>query len=341
MICVSGQHRELLDPFLEFFDICPDYNFALMKPDQDLYHVTMNVLSGMREIVRAAHPEAVMVQGDTTTTLAATLAAFYEKIPVAHVEAGLRTGDPYKPFPEEMNRRLTDHMADWLFAPTVWAQQNLLAEGILKERIYVTGNTVVDALQMILKERRFRDLELPVSVPADHRLILVTAHRRESFGEQLEAICCALKEVAASSDDVEIVYPVHLSPRVRETVHRILEGVERVHLLEPLEYLPFLKLMERAYLILTDSGGLQEEAPTFGKPLLVLREETERLEGIETGVAKLVGLNTQRIVHETLTLLEDRAAYEKMAIAHNPYGDGRAAERIVRVLREQVKIPWR
>ncbi len=335
-VCLTGQHREMLDPFIEFFDIRVDYNLAIMRASQDLYHITTEVLVGLRKVLRRERPKALIVQGDTTTTFAATLAAFYEQIPIAHVEAGLRTYDKHNPFPEEMNRRLTDHLADWLFAPTVRARQSLLAEGIPPKKIHLTGNTIVDALHIILQDKRFQDVDPPITIPQDHRLLLVTAHRRESFGDRLEAICHAVKEIVEHRPEVEIVYPVHLSPQVREPVHRILDGIERVHLLEPLEYLPFLKLMEQAYLILTDSGGVQEEAPSFGKPLLVLRETTERPEGVERGVAKLVGTATERIVRETCTLLEDPIAYAKMAGPGNPYGDGRAAERIVQILRGRV-----
>lgn len=335
-VCLTGQHREMLYPFVEFFDLCIDHDLAVMKPAQDLYHITTEVLLGLRQILRSERPDAVMVQGDTTTTFAAALAAFYEKIPIAHVEAGLRTGDKRNPFPEEMNRRLTDHLADWLFAPTARAQRNLLAESLPTERIYVTGNTVVDALQMILRDRRFRELEPPIHIPAGHRVLLVTAHRRESFGEKLEGICGALRQIVERQSDVEIVYPVHMSPQVQGPVYRILDGVERVHLLEPLQYLPFLKLMQQSHLILTDSGGVQEEAPTLAKPILVLRDVTERPEGIEAGVAKLVGTDENCIVAETQRLLDDPIEYERMVAQENPYGDGRAAQRIVQVLREQI-----
>lgn len=330
-VCITAQHCQMLDPFLKFFNIRVDYDLDIMKPDQDLYHVTTEALLGLREVLRAERPDIVIVQGDTTTTFAAALAAFYEKIPVAHVEAGLRTGCNYSPFPEEMNRRLTDHLSNWLFAPTERARQNLLHEGLATEKIFVTGNTVVDALLMITRDERFRELEPPFIVPNGRRLILVTAHRRESFSK-LEAICQALRQIAESNEDVEIVYPVHLNPNVRGPVYRILDGIERVHLLEPLDYLTFLKLMERSYLILTDSGGIQEEAPTLKKPVLVMREVTERPEVVELGLAKLVGTAPEAIIRETQHLLADSQAYEAMRLGLNPYGDGQAAQRIVQLL---------
>jgi UDP-N-acetylglucosamine 2-epimerase (non-hydrolysing) len=324
----------MLDPFLSFFDIRVDHDLDIMKPNQDLYHVTTAALEGLRDVLRAERPDVVIVQGDTTTTFAAALAAYYERIPVAHVEAGLRTYKPYSPFPEEMNRRLTDHLSTWLFPPTEHAKQNLLSEGFPPERIFVTGNTVVDALLMILRDERFQELEPPVVVPDSRRLILVTAHRRESFGQGIENICRALRELVDRYQDVEIVYPVHLNPHVHGPVRRMLDGVERVHLLKPLEYLSLLKLMDQAYLILTDSGGIQEEAPTLGKPVLVLREVTERPEGVQVGVARLVRTETERIVRETQRLLEDRQAYQAMCPGPNPYGDGHASERITQLLME-------
>ncbi len=333
-ICVTAQHREMLDPFLRFFSIRADYDLNIMKPNQDLYHITTEALLRLRDVLRAERPDAVIVQGDTTTTFAASLAAFYEQIPVAHVEAGLRTGQMYSPFPEELNRCLTDRLSTWCFAPTEHARRNLLREGIPEERIWVTGNTVVDALYMILRDERFRELELSV-VPTDgHRLILVTAHRRESFGRGIENICRAIRQLVERYKNIEVVYPVHLNPNVQGPVYRLLDGLERVHLLQPLEYLPLLKLMERSYLILTDSGGIQEEAPTLRKPVLVLRETTERPEGIEAGVATLVGTETERIVKEAGRLLEDGEVYERMCSGVNPYGDGQAARRIVQILRE-------
>ena len=318
IVCLTAQHRDMLDPFVQFFDIHADHDLAIMRPDQDLYHVTTSVLLRVKEVLRKEHPDVLIVQGDTTTAFAAPLAAFYEKIPIAHVEAGLRTGDKQSPFPEEMNRKLTDHLADWLFAPTARAERNLLAEGLPNERIYVTGNTVVDALQVIVQDERFRQLKPPINLPDGHRLILVTAHRRESFGGPFEHICRALKRIVQQIPDVEIVYPVHLNPNVNEPVHRLLGNEERIHLVEPLDYLPFLKLMERATLILTDSGGVQEEAPSLAKPVLVLRETTERPEAVEAGVARLVGTDENRIVEETRRLLNDPPEYKKMLAQENP-----------------------
>jgi len=288
-------------------------------------------------VLQTERPDVVIVQGDTTTALAAALAAFYSKIPVAHVEAGLRTGHPYSPFPEEMNRRLVDHLSELLFAPTDGSFKNLLAEGIPTEKIIVTGNTIVDALLAIKSDERFQRLEPPVLIPINHKLILVTAHRRESFSK-LPNICQALRHLAENNEDVEIVYPVHLNPHVWGPVHRFLDGVKHVHLVKPLEYLPFLKLMQQAHLILTDSGGIQEEAPTFAKPVLVMRDRTERPEGIEAGVAKLVGTEAERIIQETQRLLENTSEYKKMVSGLNPYGDGQAAERIIRVLRDFINF---
>jgi len=328
----------MLDPFLKFFDIRAEYDLDIMRPNQDLYHITTQALLKLRDVLQAEQPDVVIVQGDTTTTFAAALAAFYERIPVAHVEAGLRTGCAYSPFPEELNRRLTDQLSSWCFAPTEHARGNLLREGITEERIFVTGNTVVDALLMLLKDERFQELEPPLLIPDSRRLLLVTAHRRESFGKGIENICQALRHIVERYEDIEIVYPVHLNPNVQEPVHRVLDGVERVHLLEPLEYLPLLKLMDQAYLILTDSGGIQEEAPTLRKPVLVLREVTERPEGLQAGVAKLVGTEPDRIVKEVHLLLEDAREYRKMVSGVNPYGDGQAAKRIVGVLRDRPSL---
>jgi UDP-N-acetylglucosamine 2-epimerase (non-hydrolysing) len=330
-VCVTGQHREMLDPFLKFWQIRVDYDLAIMKPGQDLYHVTSAVLLGLRDILRAEKPDAVIVQGDTTTAFATALAAFYEKIPLSHVEAGLRTANIHNPFPEEMNRRLTDHLSEWLFAPTEQARQNLLAEGIPSDKITVTGNTIVDAINSILKDERFQKMEAPLVVNHGRRMILVTAHRRESFGEQFEALCRALRQIAEANTDVEIVYPVHLNPNVQEPVYRILGGLDRVHLIEPLGYLAFLKMMEQAALILTDSGGVQEEAPSLGKPVLVMRNVTERGEGVELGFAKLVGTSTKVIVRNTQLML-DSPVSPALSAVRNPYGDGQASERIVTTL---------
>lgn len=331
-VCVTAQHREMLDPFLTLFGIAPDHDLNLMQPGQTLFDVTTRVLTGIKEVLEAERPEIVLVQGDTTTAFAAALAAFYLKVGIGHVEAGLRTEDKYNPFPEEINRRLISHLADLHFAPTERARANLLAEGIPDKAIFVTGNTVVDALLRILEFTGDQDPLQGLPLDSERRLILVTAHRRESFGEGLTNICRALKEITEGANDVEIVYPVHLNPNVQATVERHLSGLERVHLIAPLDYVPFVHLMSRAYLILTDSGGVQEEAPSLGKPVLVLRETTERPEAIEAGVAKLVGTAPERIVEETLRLLRDREEYNRMVMARNPFGDGHAAERIVSIL---------
>lgn len=332
MVCVTAQHRQMLDPFLSFFGIHVNEDLGIMKAGQDLYYVTTRVLQGLRDVLKREQPDVVIVQGDTTTAFATSLAAFYEKVPIAHVEAGLRTHDLNHPFPEEVNRRLIDHMATWLFASTDLALRNLLCEGLNEERIHVTGNTIVDALTMILQDQRFKSLVPPIVVTRGHRLLLVTAHRRESFGAPFESLCRALRRLVEANPDVEIVYPVHLNPHVQEPVNRLLSGISRIHLIPPLPYLPFLKLMEQAYLILTDSGGVQEEAPTLKKPVLVLRDVTERPEGIELGVARLVGTSEERIVRETQRILNDPEIYEAMCSRNNPYGDGQAAKRIVATL---------
>ena len=333
-MCVTAQHRQMLDQVLELFAITPDVDLDLMQPGQDLTDITARVLVGMRGVMRDWRPDLVLVQGDTTTTFAASLAAHYEKIAVGHVEAGLRTGNLYAPWPEEMNRRLTTVLSALHFAPTPWARDNLLREGVAADVVQVTGNTVIDALLEIVArldadhalramlERQFGFLD------PSRRLLLVTGHRRESFGSGFEQICQALRTLG-EREDVEILYPVHLNPNVQEPVRRILGTCPRIHLIEPLDYLPFVYLMSRSDVIVTDSGGVQEEAPSLGKPVLVMRETTERPEAVEAGTAKLVGTDRERIVMETTRLLEDAAAYCAMAQAHNPYGDGKAAERIV------------
>jgi len=345
-VCVTAQHREMLDQVLDLFDIRPDYDLNIMKAGQDLAHITSAVVTGMGNVLDEWKPERILVHGDTTTTLAASLAAFYRKIPVGHVEAGLRTGDMMRPFPEEMNRKLTDGIADLLFAPTEGARQNLLGEGVDDEKIIVTGNTVIDALHLVTEKIRgdkslaeelmgrfsFLDACNHANERGNKRLILVTGHRRENFGEGFEAICRALARLGQRKD-VEILYPVHLNPNVQEPVNRILGknggGRGNVHLIEPLEYLPFVYLMERASLILTDSGGVQEEAPSLGKPVLVMREVTERPEAVDAGTVILVGTDEEKIVKNCETLLDDAGSYAAMSRAHNPYGDGKAAARIV------------
>ncbi|ALX80305.1 UDP-N-acetylglucosamine 2-epimerase (non-hydrolyzing) [Cronobacter malonaticus] len=338
-VCVTAQHRQMLDQVLNLFSIVPDYDLNIMKPGQGLTEITCRILEGLKPILTEFRPDVVLVHGDTTTTIATSLAAFYQRIPVGHVEAGLRTGDLYSPWPEEANRTLTGHLAMYHFAPTERSRQNLLRENIPDARIFVTGNTVIDAL-IAVRDRVLADeplrLRLETQYPfldGDKKMILVTGHRRESFGEGFEQICRALADIAAQNRDVQIVYPVHLNPNVTEPVNRILGHVENVVLIEPQEYLPFVWLMNHAWLILTDSGGIQEEAPSLGKPVLVMRETTERPEAVEAGTVRLVGTDTQRIVAEVTRLLNDEAAYQAMSHAHNPYGDGQACERILHALK--------
>jgi len=344
VVCVTAQHRHMLDQVLSLFKIQPDYDLNIMRANQSLFDITKQALSKMEMVLRDERPDLVLVQGDTTTAFVGALASFYQKFPVGHVEAGLRTYNKYSPFPEEMNRLLIDHLADLCFVPTGKARQNSLREGVAEDRVFVTGNTVVDALLWVMQR-------LPPSIPpeleslldrgsklSNHRLILVTGHRRESFGEGLENICRALCEIVKGNRDVEIIYSVHLNPNVREPVSRILENVPRIHLIEPLGYLPFVQLMRLAYLVLSDSGGIQEEAPTLGKPVLVMRSVTERSEGIEAGAAKLVGTDVASIVDATQRLLDDKHEYEQMARVVNPYGDGKAAKRIVDIILEWMGV---
>lgn len=337
-VCVTGQHREMLDQVLGLFAIQPDFDLNIMRPGQDLTDVTTAILLGMKNVFAEFKPDVVLVHGDTATTLAASLAAYYQQIPVAHVEAGLRTGNIYSPWPEEANRKLTSALANFHFAPTEISQANLLREGVDPMSVSVTGNTVIDALLDVVK-RLDDDQELNAKAAAPtsfldstRKLILVTGHRRESFGDGFERICQALMEVALQHPDVDIVYPVHLNPNVREPVNRLLRGITNVHLIEPLDYLPFVSLMSRAYIILTDSGGIQEEAPSLGKPVLVMRDTTERPEAVDAGTVKLVGTDTSNIVRELNRLLIDHDAYCAMSYAHNPYGDGKACARIIEAL---------
>lgn len=336
-ICLTGQHREMLGSILGFFGLKSDFDLNIMTPNQDLTDITGAVLTGMRDVLVEARPDRVLVQGDTSTVLAAALAAFYAKVPVGHIEAGLRTGDFAAPWPEEMNRRLADALSDRHFAPTERARHNLLAEGLPEGGIAVTGNTVIDALVHVaqrLKSEPELVEQARVALPeldTDRRLILVTGHRRENFGAGFEEICKALVRLDAR-DDVEIVYPVHLNPNVHEPVHRVLGTRKHIHLTEPIDYVPFVYLMMQAHIILTDSGGIQEEAPSLGKPVLVMREVTERPEAEEAGTVKLVGTDADRITREAVRLLEYDRAYVKMAHSHNPYGDGHASERILRSL---------
>jgi UDP-N-acetylglucosamine 2-epimerase (non-hydrolysing) len=337
-VCVTAQHRQMLDQVLDLFELKPDFDLNLMKPGQDLSDITSNVLLGMRDVYTQWQPDIILVHGDTTTTLGASLSAYYAKIKVGHVEAGLRTGNKYAPWPEEMNRRITGAITDIHFAPTAKAQANLLHEGIAADAIHVTGNTVIDALLDVVKSVR-HDSQLRQQFnerfnflnPAK-RMILVTGHRRENFGNGFENICHALAAIARRGD-VQVVYPVHLNPNVQEPVRRILGNVPDVFLLEPQDYLPFVYLMDRSTLLITDSGGVQEEAPSLGKPVLVMRDTTERPEAVDAGTVKLVGTNTARIISETTRLLDDADAYQAMTLAHNPYGDGQAASRIVSILK--------
>ncbi|MEW6685649.1 MAG: UDP-N-acetylglucosamine 2-epimerase (non-hydrolyzing) [Candidatus Edwardsbacteria bacterium] len=337
-VCVSAQHRQMLDQVLSLFEIKPDFDLNLMQTRQTLFYTTAKVLNGVKPVLKKLTPDWVLVQGDTTTTFAAALTAYYLRIPVAHIEAGLRTQDRYRPFPEEMNRKLTTNLATLHFAPTKQSQENLLREGVPEKDIYVTGNTVIDALFLLLPKARSEIVNIRRLKKVDwsKRIILVTGHRRESFGQGFRQICQALKILVKTNKDIEIIYPVHLNPNVIKPVYSILAGTPRVHLIKPLDYLPFIWLMDKSYLVLTDSGGIQEEAPSLGKPVLVMREVTERPEGIEAGTVRLVGANTPRIIKEVNLLLHNKKEYERMAKAVNPYGDGHAALRIVKVLQEQV-----
>lgn len=339
-VCVTAQHREMLDQVLKLFSIIPDYDLNIMSPGQGLTEITSRILLGMKPILEEFSPDIVLVHGDTTTTLAVSLAAFYQRIPVGHVEAGLRTGDLFSPWPEEGNRTLTAHLAKYHFAPTAQSQQNLLQENIASDSITITGNTVIDALLWV-RDEVLSDKEYCEKLESNYpfvfngkKTILVTGHRRESFGKGFEDICHALAEIASTHQEIQIVYPVHLNPNVREPVVRILEGIDNIILIEPQEYLPFVWLMNHAWLILTDSGGIQEEAPALGKPVLVMRETTERPEAVEAGTVKLVGTDRQRILMEVRKLIDDNDEYQKMSRSHNPYGDGRACERILKVLKK-------
>lgn len=358
-VCVTAQHRQMLDQVLDIFEIMPDYDLNIMRNDQSLFDITTKGLTGIGKVLEKEKPDMVLVQGDTTTTFVGGLAAFYLEIPVGHIEAGLRTNDKHQPFPEEINRRLTSQIAELHFPPTEIAKQNLLAEGISKDKIFVTGNTVIDALMAIVSKQKsvsgqkywtsyFKDrwnLALPSDSSTNNcKLILVTGHRRENFGRGFENICYALKEIAEKDDSVVIVYPVHLNPNVQKPVCKILgsnstglKNSRNIHLIDPLDYEPFVYLMNRSYLILTDSGGVQEEAPSLGIPVLVMRNVTERPEGTEAGMARLVGTDKDRIVRETQRLLNDSEAYAKMANASNPYGDGKAAEKIVNILKRHCR----
>ncbi|WP_036228320.1 non-hydrolyzing UDP-N-acetylglucosamine 2-epimerase [Marinobacterium jannaschii] len=340
--CVTGQHREMLDQVLELFDIEPEYDLNIMQPGQTLSQVTARILTGLDEVISSYRPDIVLVHGDTATTFAASLSAYYHQIPVGHVEAGLRTGNIYSPWPEEANRKLTGCLSRFHFAPTKASKSNLLGEGYPSDRIYVTGNTVIDALLMI-KCRLEEDDQLSRSLierfpmlDANKKLVLVTGHRRESFGGGFERICKALQLVARKHSDCQVVYPVHLNPQVQEPVNRLLSDVGNIHLIEPQQYLPFVYLMTRAHVILTDSGGIQEEAPSLGKPVLVMRDTTERPEAVEAGTVKLVGTDIDVIASSLGRLLTDENQYREMSMAHNPYGDGIACRRIADALAENL-----
>jgi len=340
--CVTGQHREMLDQVLALFSIEPEYDLNIMQPGQTLAQVTSRILLGLDEVLEAFKPSVVLVHGDTATTFAASLAAYYKQIPVGHIEAGLRTGNIYSPWPEEGNRKLTACLTNFHFAPTDTSKENLIKESYSSDSIFITGNTVIDALFMI-RDRLVKDTSLSAELDAqfpmldeNKRLILVTGHRRESFGGGFERICEALLTTAKQFPDCQILYPVHLNPNVQEPVNRLLVNVGNIHLIEPQQYLPFIYLMTKAHIILTDSGGIQEEAPSLGKPVLVMRDTTERPEAVEAGTVKLVGTDTRTIVNELVKLLTDTEAYETMSRAHNPYGDGLACKRIATVLAEKL-----
>ncbi len=338
-VIISAQHRKMVDQFLELFNIRADFDLNIMRPNQTLFDVTGRCLKKLEDILKKERPDLVLVQGDTTTAFTASLAAYYLKIKVGHIEAGLRTDDKYRPFPEEMNRRIVSVIADLHFAPTVNAKNNLVREGIPPSKIYITGNTVIDSLVDIAKRKYvFKEPLLRRIISENKKIILVTAHRRESFGRPLESICNALKEIARLYD-VEIVYPVHLNPNVQAPVNRILTGIKNIHLIEPIEYELFVHLMKHCHIVLTDSGGVQEEAPSLGKPVLVMREVTERPEGIRAGNAMLVGMEKDRVVSSVKMLLDSKKAYDRMSKAANPYGDGSAAKRIVKIIRDSSRMP--
>lgn len=331
-VCVTAQHRQMLDQVLNLFDIKPEYDLNLMRDNQSLAQLSAAIFTHLDPVLSDFKPDWVLAQGDTTTVAITSLLSYFNRIKFGHVEAGLRTHDKWQPFPEEINRRVAGVTADLHFAPTEWSKQNLLREGVDESIIKVTGNTVIDALQFVSKQPEPKEIsELVSSTLKTNKLILVTAHRRENFGKPIEDICCALAELA-KHEDVEIVYPVHLNPNVQEPVNRLLKGVDHITLLPPLDYLPLVHLMKHATLILTDSGGIQEEAPAFGIPTLVLRDVTERPEGVEAGTLKLVGTETSHIVKEAKRLLDDKSAYTQMAKAGNPYGDGHAAKKIIQAL---------
>jgi len=344
-VCITAQHREMLDQVLEIFDITADYDLDIMKPNQDLYDITSQILLKLKDILKEFKPDLVLVHGDTTTTFSASLAAFYQKIDIAHVEAGLRTGEIYAPFPEEINRKLTASLAKYHFAPTTTAKNNLLTEGIDKNNIIVTGNSVIDALFLMIKQIESNQ-QLKSSIihnlskqlgfnpqSLNSKLILVTGHRRENFGQGLLDICSALKQIAINYPNIKIIYPLHLNPNVYKPVNQILQDIDNIHLIQPLDYPEFIYLMEKSHIILTDSGGIQEEAPSLGKPVLVMRDTTERPEALKAGTVKLVGTDTNRIYTSIKELLDNQQLYDKMTTAQNPYGDGHTCQKIVNFLK--------
>jgi len=345
-VCVTAQHREMLDQVLDLFEIRPDYDLNLMKAGQDLYDITSNVLLGLREVLNDFKPDLVLVHGDTTTTLAASLAAFYQKIKIGHVEAGLRTYNKYSPWPEEANRQITGVLADYHFVPTITAKDNLLKENKKEDTIFVTGNTVIDALFFILnkikndkklEEKIIQDIQSKIPNPKfsilDSKFILVTGHRRENFGQGFINICEALKKIVIRNPNIHIIYPVHLNPNVQKPVKNILSNVPNIYLIEPLRYEEFVYLMDKSYFVITDSGGVQEEAPSLGKPVLVTRNTTERPEAVKAGTVKLVGTDKEKIIKEVEVLLKNKEEYKRMSKAHNPYGDGKACNRIVKIIK--------
>jgi UDP-N-acetylglucosamine 2-epimerase (non-hydrolysing) len=344
-VCVTAQHREMLDQVLDLFDIIPDYDLDIMKPGQDLYDVTSNVLLGMKPVLTDFKPDIVFVHGDTSTTFAASLAAFYQQISVAHIEAGLRTGNIYSPWPEEANRQLTTQITAYHFAPTATSKANLLKENVYEHNIAVTGNTVIDALFLALEKiKSSKQLEsdivnrlatLGYRLEKDKKIILVTGHRRENHGQGFINICTALKDIALSNPTIDIVYPVHLNPNVQKPVKELLSDVENIHLIEPLQYEQFIYMMDKSYFIITDSGGVQEEAPSLGKPVLVMRDTTERPEALDAGTVKLVGTDSGLIIKEAQELIDNTEAYERMSRASNPYGDGNACQKIINFLEKQ------
>lgn len=340
-VCVTAQHRQMLDQVLEVFGITPDYDLNIMAPNQDLYDITSKVLMGLREVLKDYQPDTVLIHGDTTTSMAASLAAFYMQIPVGHVEAGLRTYNMLSPWPEEMNRQVTDRICTYYFAPTEQSKKNLLQENIDEKKIFITGNTVIDALLMAvdiiastpgMEEKLAGEIREKGYAVGGREYILVTGHRRENFGDGFLHICKAIKELAALHPEMDIVYPVHLNPNVQKPVYELLSGVDNVYLISPLDYLPFIYAMQHSTLLLTDSGGVQEEAPSLGKPVLVMRDTTERPEAVQAGTVKLVGTSAEAIVNNVTALLKDKELYRRMSETHNPYGDGRACERIMEAL---------